>query len=94
MPQLFAYALANMAGVGGYNGWRWIFIIEGLGTVILAVITKFLIPDWPETARFLTLDERAFAVHRVHEDMAGSAMDNLDKKSRRRIFLDWKIWIG
>ncbi|KAL9007183.1 MAG: hypothetical protein Q9188_000117 [Gyalolechia gomerana] len=91
---LFAYALANMAGVGGYNGWRWIFIIEGLGTVILAVITKFLIPDWPETASFLTLDERAFAVHRVHEDMAGSAMDDLDKKSRRRIFLDWKIWIG
>ncbi|KAL8944475.1 MAG: hypothetical protein Q9211_000572 [Gyalolechia sp. 1 TL-2023] len=91
---LFAYALANMAGVGGYNGWRWIFIIEGLGTVVLAAITKFLIQDWPETASFLTLEERALAIRRVHEDMAGAAMDNLDMKSRRRIFLDWKIWIG
>lgn len=25
---LLAYAIAGMAGVGGYNGWRWIFIIE------------------------------------------------------------------
>ncbi|KAL8944090.1 MAG: hypothetical protein Q9216_000681 [Gyalolechia sp. 2 TL-2023] len=83
-----------MAGVGGYNGWRWIFIIEGLGTIVLAVFTKFLIPDWPEAASFLTLDERALVTRRVQDDTAGSAMDTLDKKSMRRIFLDWKIWIG
>ncbi|KAL8722546.1 MAG: hypothetical protein Q9225_001014 [Loekoesia sp. 1 TL-2023] len=91
---LFAYLLANMAGVGGYNGWRWIFIIEGLGTVVLAVVAKFLIPDWPETAKFLTPEERALAVRRIHEDMAGAAMDDFNTKSRRRIFLDWKIWIN
>ncbi|KAL8838056.1 MAG: hypothetical protein Q9170_002292 [Blastenia crenularia] len=83
-----------MAGVGGYNGWRWMFIIEGLGTVILAVIAKFVIPDWPETAKFLTPKERALAVRRIHEDMAEAAMDDFDTKSRRRIFLDWKIWTG
>lgn len=92
--QLFAFALTNMAGVKGYNGWRWIFIIEGLGTVVLAVIAKFLIPDWPERANFLTSDERAIVIRRVDEDMAGARMNNLDVRSMRRIFLDWKIWIG
>lgn len=91
---LFAFALANMAGVEGYKGWRWIFIIEGLGTVVLAVIAKFLIPDWPERASFLTSDEQVLAVRRVREDMAGAKMNDFDTKSVRRIFLDWKIWIG
>ncbi|KAI4161153.1 MAG: hypothetical protein L6R39_000113 [Caloplaca ligustica] len=90
----FAYALAKMAGVGGYNGWRWIFIIEGLATVVLAAGSKFLIADWPETAKFLTSEERALVNRRIHEDMAGAAMDDFDSKSRRRIFLDWKIWAG
>ena len=82
-----------MAGICGYNGWRWIFIIEGLGTVVLAVVAWFLIADWPETAKFLRPGERALVIRRVHEDMAGAAMDSLDAKSRRRVFLDWKIWI-
>lgn len=83
-----------MAGIGGYNGWRWIFIIEGLATVVLAVVSKFFVVDWPETASFLTAEERAIVLRRIHEDMAGAAMDNFDSKSRRRIFLDWKIWCG
>ncbi|KAL8929786.1 MAG: hypothetical protein Q9208_000930 [Pyrenodesmia sp. 3 TL-2023] len=90
----FAYALGKMAGVGGYSGWRWIFIIEGLGTVVLAIVSKFFVADWPETAKFLTTAERALVVRRIHEDAAGAAMNDLGSKSRRRILFDWKIWCG
>jgi hypothetical protein len=27
---IFGYALSRMAGVGGLNGWQWIFIMEGM----------------------------------------------------------------
>ncbi|KAL8859439.1 MAG: hypothetical protein Q9178_004117 [Gyalolechia marmorata] len=91
---LLAYALAKMDGIGGYNGWRWIFIIEGLATIVLAAIAKFFIADWPEQAKFLTPDERAIVVRRTREDMVGAKMDRLDSKARRRIFSDWKIWCG
>ncbi|KAI4203122.1 MAG: hypothetical protein LQ346_001856 [Caloplaca aetnensis] len=90
----FAYALGKMAGVGGYSGWRWIFIIEGLGTVVLAIVSKLFVADWPETAKFLTAKERALVGRRIHEDTAGAAMDYLDTNSRRRTLLDWKIWCG
>ncbi|KAI4127440.1 MAG: hypothetical protein LQ338_003210 [Usnochroma carphineum] len=83
-----------MAGIGGYSGWRWIFIIEGLATVVLALVSWFVVADWPETAKFLKPEERALVNRRIHEDMAGAAMDGFDSKSRRRIFLDWKIWTG
>ena len=83
-----------MTGVGGYNGWRWIFIIEGLLTVVVAVLGKFFIPDWPETSKFLNPDERALLFRRLREEAAEATMDTLDKKSTKRILSDWKIYVG
>ncbi|KAA6410729.1 MAG: Major Facilitator Superfamily [Lasallia pustulata] len=91
---LLAFALANMAGVAGYNGWRWIFIIEGLGTVVIAAVSKFFIVDWPETSKFLNDDERHLLLRRLRIDVAEAKMDRLDKKAARRIFGDWKIYAG
>ena len=83
-----------MAGVGGYNGWRWIFIMEGLLTIVVAVIGKFFIVDWPETSNFLTSEERKILLRRLREGVAEAKMDRMDKKSTCRVFTDWKIWIG
>ena len=83
-----------MAGIGGYNGWRWIFIIEGLATFVFAVISKFFIVDWPETAKFLSPEERLLLVRRLSRDVADARMDRLDSKARRRVFGDWKIYAG
>ena len=92
--QLFAYALANMAGIGGYDGWRWIFIIEGLATIVVAVGARFFIVDWPETSKFLTIEERELLLRRLSDDAAEAKMDRLDSKAKRRAFSDWKIFIG
>lgn len=95
MPiKLLAFGLANMAGVGGYSGWRWIFIIEGLGTVVIAAMSKLYIVDWPETAKFLDDDERHLLLRRLRNDVAEAKMDRLDKKATRRVFSDWKIYVG
>lgn len=92
--QLLAYAISNMAGVGGYNGWRWIFILEGLFTVLAAVVAKFYIVDWPEKAQFLNAEERALLLRRLRVDGEEGKMDRLDKKARFRAFTDWKIYLG
>ncbi|KAF7113585.1 hypothetical protein CNMCM5793_002941 [Aspergillus hiratsukae] len=91
---LLAYAINNMDGVAGYSGWRWIFILEGLATIVVAVIAKFIVVDWPETATFLTEDERALLLRRLSEDQGEARMDRLDKKSLRRAFSDPKIYLG
>lgn len=62
---LLAYAIAQMDGVGGYAGWRWIFILEGLLTVVVAVAAFFLLYDFPDTAKFLTTEEKAWVVRRL-----------------------------
>lgn len=85
-----------MAGLGGYNGWRWIFIIEGLATIVVSVVGFFTIADWPESARFLSGDEKALVASRIAADNAGGTarMDTLDRPALKRIFKDWKIWCG
>ncbi len=45
---------------GGLAGWRWIFILEGLPSVVLGVVTIFYLTDRPADARWLREDERAW----------------------------------
>lgn len=33
-----------MDGLGSTPGWQWLFIIEGLGTVVIAVVAVFVLP--------------------------------------------------
>lgn len=50
-----------MDGVGGYEGWRWIFLVEGLMTVVIGVLTVFLLTDLPSSStRWLNPDELKF----------------------------------
>ena len=68
--------------------------MEGLITIVAAVISKFFIVDWPETSRFLNAEERQLLTRRLREDAAEAKMDRMDKKAARRVFSDWKVWIG
>ncbi|UZP45198.1 hypothetical protein NXS19_013010 [Fusarium pseudograminearum] len=91
---LLAYAIAHMDGVAGYGGWRWIFILEGIATVIIAVVSYWFIPDWPETAKFLSDDERALLINRLAEDRKDTHMNTWNAKTAKRIFSDIKIYLG
>lgn len=67
---ILAYGIAHMKGVGTLygepmGGWRWIFIIEGLITIVVAVGAYFFIYNYPATAEFLSDGERKFIVNRL-----------------------------
>ena len=55
----------KMNGLAGWPGWRWLFLIEGLPAILLSFVALFGLPDYPETARMLTSEERAVIVHRL-----------------------------
>lgn len=98
---LLAFGIAHMDGVGNLAGWRWIFILEGILTVIVAVTAYFTLYDFPETATFLTEEERAFVVYRLkYQDFKGeedgkvrvAQDDSFQWKFVKAAFLDWQIW--
>lgn len=62
---LLARGLSAVGPRGGLEGWRWIFIIEGLLTVLCGVAAYFLLAGDLATASFLSLEEREFAARRL-----------------------------
>lgn len=65
---------------------------EGAFTTLVALVAWTVIPDWPETAKFLNEEERAVVISRLAVDVADAKMDRLDKSAAKRIFSDWKIY--
>jgi sugar phosphate permease len=53
------------------HGWQWLFIIEGVVTVGIAVICIFILPDTPLTTRWLTEEQRQLAHDRIERDTVG-----------------------
>ncbi|KAF7790035.1 hypothetical protein EIP86_000984 [Pleurotus ostreatoroseus] len=92
---LLAAAINNMDGVGGKPGWAWIFILEGLITVVAGFASFWIIQDFPDTAKFLSEEERTFVIRRLQQDDQFSAAgEHLRMKYIWQSLLDWKTWIG
>lgn len=89
-----------MDGVGGYAGWRWIFILEGLLTVVIALFAPLAIHDSPETATFLTETERRFVIHALRIQNSADKREMIQDEGEFRMkyvidaFTDWQIYLG
>ncbi|KAK7204427.1 major facilitator superfamily domain-containing protein [Myxozyma melibiosi] len=67
---LVAYGvLENLDGVFGLAAWRWLFLIEGTLTVIVALIAIPILPNLPATTKWLSKEERLLGVLRMINDV-------------------------
>jgi sugar phosphate permease len=83
-----------MDGVAGYAGWRWIFILEGLLTVFVGIFCYWMVFDFPDTASFLTPDERLRAQRRLRADNQTRAEEEkISLKYVMQAIRDWKTWL-
>ncbi|KAL6248610.1 hypothetical protein RBB50_004865 [Rhinocladiella similis] len=94
---LLAYGIQHMDGISGLAGWKWIFILEGLAPVALSFVVWFLLPDNPETARFLEKEEKEFIINRLAlETGSGHGRvtnnDRIQFKYVKAAFSEWKIY--
>ncbi|MCJ1468851.1 hypothetical protein MMC07_007481 [Pseudocyphellaria aurata] len=92
---LLASAIANMDGVRGYSGWRWIFILEGILTCILGVMGFFLVADFPEDVKWLKEDERTFLRERLRIEQGDPKATKKLRPNDFMLFLqDPKFFLG
>lgn len=70
---------------------RWIFIIEGILTVVVSVASFWMMYDYPDTAKFLSDSERVFVVNRLKLDNDGLS-HAFKYKFVKDAFFDWKVW--
>ncbi|SLM33769.1 mfs transporter [Lasallia pustulata] len=92
---LLASAIGKMDGMRGYHGWRWIFILEGTLTCVVAFVLFFILPVFPEDAKWMTEEERAYVKARLRKDQGRSAAERrIGAKDIANVFKDYKVFIG
>ncbi|KAF9247261.1 MFS general substrate transporter [Melanogaster broomeanus] len=93
---LIASFVMEMADkVFGFAGWRWLFLLEGSVTIIIAVFAIFVIPDYPSSpASWLTPEEHLLALRRMEED--GVDADSLEQDKQMSGLIealsDRRVW--
>ncbi|KAM0545384.1 hypothetical protein ACHAPJ_011368 [Fusarium lateritium] len=80
-------------GAGGWRAWRWIITINGIPTVLTAFVIPFILPNTPETAKFLTDDERRALLNLRSAEVGQTASgQELHKEDVMAGVKDWTIW--
>ncbi|EOA80718.1 uncharacterized protein SETTUDRAFT_174436 [Exserohilum turcica Et28A] len=88
---LLAAGIAQMGGVGGKPGWAWIFILEGLTTILVGIASYWMVHDFPAEATFLSPDDRARVLRRLRSDnQASSGHEDFQMKYFWQSVKDWK----
>ncbi|KAL4955205.1 major facilitator superfamily domain-containing protein [Aspergillus filifer] len=91
---LQAAAYTNLSGVAGMPGWRWLFIIDGIFTIPVALIGFFIFPGIPDSPQpfFITKRDVEIAKDRIKRANIRRP-GRLDLEVFKRSFRRWHIWI-
>jgi ACS family tartrate transporter-like MFS transporter len=84
-------ALLELHGFAGLSGWQWLFILEGLPAVILGVLVWRYLPDRPENAVWLEVDERDALSMRLEQERRLST--HIRQRSLGEAISNSKVWI-
>ncbi|SSW67858.1 MFS transporter [Achromobacter agilis] len=68
---LSGWIMSSMGGAHGLAGWQWLFLLEGIPTVLIGVVAFFFLDDRVADAKWLTPDEKALIERNLREDGAG-----------------------
>ena len=94
---MIAYGL-SLIKVGGEGskfaqGWRWIYIVEGILTIVVGLASWYYIPEFPERTRWLSASEKHVAINRITKDRGDGEYDNNSLRQKLKSMFDWKLGV-
>lgn len=103
MTSLLAFALLHLRGANGWAGWRWLFLVEGLITLVVGLASFFMMPasavqtkTWFRPKGWFTDREVAIVVNRVlRDDPSKGDMHNRKAITPKRLWetlKDFDLW--
>lgn len=103
LTSLLAFGLLHMRGIQGWEGWRWMFLIEGLFTLSIGIASFFLMPASPVQTKtwfrpngWFTDREEQIIVNRVlRDDPSKGDMNNREAISVQMLWsaiMDYDLW--
>jgi D-galactonate transporter len=81
------------AGQGGMDGWQWLFLLQGIPTVLLGVAVLFYLNDSLAQAPWLTAEEKSAMQTALDEDEAQRSSGTHAVHSFGAVLRDWHVWM-
>ena len=81
------------AGQGGMDGWQWLFLLQGIPTVLLGVAVLFYLNDSLAQAPWLTAEEKSAMQTALDEDEAQRTSGTHAVHSFGAVLRDWHVWM-
>jgi D-galactonate transporter len=86
---LSGWIMETFAGVNGWTGWQWMFILEAVPAVIMGIAVLLYLDDGIRSAKWLNEGEKRLLEARIAND----AKDKVAHPSLRALFADARVWI-
>lgn len=87
---LSGWILEAFDGLQGLRGWQWLFLLEGVPSVLLGLLALRLLPEGPQDAEWLDLREQGHLLRDLTVDEAQSPASG---DSFRQGFFNLKVWM-
>lgn len=87
---LAGWIMTSMGGVNGWHGWQWLFVLEGIPSVLAGIVAYFYMTDRPSEAHWLSADEKRIVHEALERDQQAMGERGSDWRS---IFGNPKVWL-
>ena len=87
------WIMSRTADLGGLAGWQWLFLLEGIPSVLLGIIAIFYLNDGPGDANWLRNDERQLLLKGLAEEEALKKEQGESRHSLADVFKSPKVWL-
>jgi MFS transporter, ACS family, tartrate transporter len=75
----------------GLHGWQWLFLLEGIPTVLMGFAVLLYLPGYPKDATWLSVEQRDWLVARIQREQdARRRQHNAD---RLGAMMQWRVWL-
>ncbi len=88
---LSGFLMEYLHGVGAWQGWRWLFVIEAIPALVMGVVLYLKLPNGPHDAPWLTDEQRKHVLDAVAS--SDEHVNNTSNHSFRHAFSDSRVWM-
>ncbi|KAI5865188.1 putative pantothenate transporter [Durotheca rogersii] len=90
---ILAFGFDRASGARGLSGWQWLFLVESIATIFMGVAVWFLLPDFPQTASWLTDKEKAFIQARLPPNAPRAGEQDFKLSEIIASLKDKRLWL-
>jgi sugar phosphate permease len=87
------WIMDRMGGVAGLRNWEWLYLLEGLPSIVVGIVVLLYLDDGPARATWLTAEQKALLARRLEEEEALKSADDRHAHHIGDVFRTPAVWI-